>query len=176
MMAAQFLQREIRQYCSKPGADHYNSPVTPLIYTDPTEAQRLKPVNILWVPATLGHDTYNHIVPLLPWKCSCVSSELCLFGRGLNQEDKWRTQRKEMVLCSSCREWYHCVLTSAGGPFEFGLWLSPSASEFQACTQQRKVWRTMYPNLSSLFRCCHGIVETDKFIALLNWFGKSLNS
>ena len=56
-MAAQFLQREICQYCSKPGADHYNSPVTPLIYTDPTESQRLKPVNILWVPATLGHDT-----------------------------------------------------------------------------------------------------------------------
>lgn len=108
-MAAQFLQREIRQYCSKPGADHYNSPVTLLIYTDPTEAQCLKPVNILWVPATLGHDTYNHIVPLLPWKCGCVSSELCLFGRSLNQEDKWRTQRKEMVQCSSCREWYHCV-------------------------------------------------------------------
>ncbi|XP_074616588.1 uncharacterized protein LOC141875988 isoform X2 [Acropora palmata] len=78
-------------------------------YSDPTEAQRLKPVNILWVPATLGHDTYDHIVPLLPWKCGCVSSELCLFGRGLNQEDKWRTQRKEMVQCSSCREWYHCV-------------------------------------------------------------------
>lgn len=84
-MAVQFLQREIRQFCCKPGADRYNGPVNPFLYAQADEsATPLKPVSILWVPATLGEDRFNHILPLLPWKCGCVISALCLFGSGLH--------------------------------------------------------------------------------------------
>lgn len=105
-MAAQFIQREIIQYCCKQGADRYNGPVTPFIYESASPRQ---PVNILWVPATLGEDRFNHILPLLPWKCGCINSELCLFASGFHQEEKWKEHRKEMVQCLRCHEWYHCM-------------------------------------------------------------------
>lgn len=66
--AAEFLWREIQQYCNKPGADHFNGPITPQSCSFP--------IHILRVPSTLGEDTYNHIVPLWAWKCSCIDNDL----------------------------------------------------------------------------------------------------
>lgn len=69
--AAEFLRREIQQYCNKPGADHFNGPITP--------QSRPFPIHILGVPSTLGEDTYNRIVTLWPWKCSCIDNDLNFF-------------------------------------------------------------------------------------------------
>lgn len=107
-MAAEFLQREIRQFCRKVGADHYNGPIAPMQLRGDDNSNVGKPLNILWVPATTGEDRFNHIFPLLPWKCGCVKNDLCLFGLGLNQDVKWDEARKEMVQCPLCDEWYHC--------------------------------------------------------------------
>ena len=111
MMAAQFLQREIRQFCRKAGTEHYNSPIVPLIMDSPSadsDHSAVESLNVLWVPATLGEDRFNHILPLLPWKCGCIRDDFCVFGFGLHREEKWSALRKEMVQCTFCHEWYHC--------------------------------------------------------------------
>jgi len=76
-MAAEFLQREIRQFCRKAGAD---GPIAPMQLRGDDNSNVGKPLNILWVPATTGEDRFNHIFPLLPWKCGCVKNDLCLLG------------------------------------------------------------------------------------------------
>lgn len=110
MMASHFLKREIRQFIKKPAADHFHSTVAPLNSNSTAGGSILgNTINILWVPANLGEETFNHIVPLLPYKCGCVGNDLCLFSYGMNKE--WKEKKSEFVKCRKCNEMYHaCCL------------------------------------------------------------------
>ena len=61
---------------------------------------------IIWLPLTEQGNTFNHICPLLPWKCGALDAFLCVFWRGFNTQ---HSSRNEMVQCLTCFEWYHCV-------------------------------------------------------------------
>lgn len=111
MMAAQFLQGEIRPFFWKVGTEYYNSRIAPLIMDTPSadsDDSAGEALNVLWVPATLGEKTFNHILTLPPWKCGYTRDYLCMFGFGLHREEKWSALRKEMVRYTFCHEWYNC--------------------------------------------------------------------
>lgn len=70
------------------------------------ENELLDPFHIIWLPLTGQGNNFNHICPLLPWKCGALDASLCVFWRGLNTQF---STRNEMVQCLTCFEWYHCV-------------------------------------------------------------------
>lgn len=105
--AAGFLKVPIQQHCTLPGAAFYNTLENPPCCL-PQEASQYhnKPFHIIWLPLNGHGNTYNHICPLLPWKCGAMDSWHCLFWRGFHKDHQ---ACNEMVQCLSCNEWYHCA-------------------------------------------------------------------
>ncbi|CAB3992688.1 Hypothetical predicted protein, partial [Paramuricea clavata] len=70
------------------------------------------PLDILWVPLTVEHgqsNHYNHIVPLLPWKCGAAPHKFCMFNSDMNHE--FSNLKSDLAQCDLCQEWYHtCCL------------------------------------------------------------------
>jgi hypothetical protein len=109
-LASDFLRRPIRQFCLLPGADHYRTRVEPFHLQNDEEIGTS--INILWVPLTADHgqdNRYNHVVPLLPWKCGAAPHKFCIFNSVMN--NKFSNLRSDMAQCDLCHEWYHtCCL------------------------------------------------------------------
>ena len=105
-----FLRRPIRQFCLLPGADHYRTRVEPFQLRNDEEMGT--PLDILWVPLTVEHgqsNHYNHIVPLLPWKCGAAPHKFCMFNSDMNH--KFSNLKSDLAQCDLCQEWYHtCCL------------------------------------------------------------------
>ncbi|KAJ7364966.1 Rad2 nuclease [Desmophyllum pertusum] len=83
--AAGFLKRPLQQHCNLAGAVWYNRKASPPCCFQ-HESGDVKPFHIIWLPLTGQGTTYNHICPLLPWKCGAVDASLCVLWRGLNRE------------------------------------------------------------------------------------------
>ena len=103
---------------------------------------------IIWLPLTEQGNTFNHICPLLPWKCGALDAFLCVFWRGFNTQ---HSSRNEMVQCLTYFEWYHCVclgisLEEANEFHDSGLWLhvAPPISEPRHVSVQ---WNPYFSNL-----------------------------
>ena len=101
---AGFLKMPIQQHCILVGAAHFNTTENPPCCFEEGSAE--KPFQIIWLPLTGQGNTFNHISPLLPWKCGAVDSKHCIFWRGVNGGHK---SCNEMVQCLTCNEWYHCA-------------------------------------------------------------------
>ena len=102
--AAGSLNTPIQQHCELAGTVWYNTKEGPPCCLRPEIEE--KPFHIIWVPLTGEGSTYNHIRPLLPWKCGALDDYLCVFWRGLKSH---YSGCNEMVQCLTCFEWYHCV-------------------------------------------------------------------
>lgn len=107
-LTAVFLERPIHQHCNLGGSSVYNTLKTPLCcYEEPQSiGERVEPLHILWHPLLGEGERYNHISPLLPWKCGAVASGCCTFGWGILAHHR---ARNEMAQCLRCSEWYHCA-------------------------------------------------------------------
>ena len=102
--AAGFLKKPIQQHCELSGAVWYNTKQSPPCCFQPDREEG--PFHLIWLPLTGQGNTFNHIRPLLPWKCGALNAFLCVFWRGFNTQ---HSSRNEMVQCLTCFEWYHCV-------------------------------------------------------------------
>ena len=101
-LASNFLRRPIRQFCLLPGADHYRTRVQPCenLSDDETFGETL---DILWLPLTVEdgqNNHYNHIVPLLPWKCGAAPYKLCTLNSQSNHV--FSNSRSELAQCDLC--------------------------------------------------------------------------
>lgn len=99
---AGFLKVPIHQHCVLEGAAFCNTVENPPCCF---EGGSKKPLHVLWLPLTGQGYSFNHISPLLPWKCEAMVFKNCIFWRGFNSEHKLS---KEMVQCLTCNKWYHC--------------------------------------------------------------------
>ena len=99
---AGFLKVPIHQHCVLEGAAFCNTLENPPCCF---EGGSKKPLHVLWLPLTGQGNSFNHISPLLPWKCEAMVFKNCIFWRGFNSEHKLS---KEMVQCLTCNKWYHC--------------------------------------------------------------------
>ena len=144
--AAGFLKKPIQQHCELSGAVWYHTKQSPPCCFQPDREEA--PFYIIWLPLTGQGNTFNHICPLLPWKCVALDAFLCVFWRGYNTQ---YSSRNEMVQCLTCFEWYHCVclgisLEEANEFHDSGLWLhvAPPISEPRHVSVQ---WNPYFSNL-----------------------------
>ena len=145
--AVSFLKKAIQQHCELSGAVWYNTKQSPPCCFQPDREEG--PFHIIWLPLTGQGNTFNHICPLLPWKCGALDAFLCVFWRGFNTQ---HSSRNEMVQCLTCFEWYiplrlfgHFFRRGQGSQY-CGLWLhvAPPISESRHVSVQ---WNPYLSNL-----------------------------
>lgn len=107
-LTAGYLGRPIQQHSCLGTSAGYNTLASPpCCYEAPsTTGDPMKSFHILWHPLLGEGERYNHISPLLPWKCGAMSKSCCIFGWGILASHK---SRNEMAQCFQCSEWYHCA-------------------------------------------------------------------
>lgn len=109
-LASELLRRPIKQFCLLAGADHYRARVEP--FERQSDDGSIACLDILWIPLTLRDgekNNFNHIVPLLPWKCGAAPYKLCLFSGDMNAD--FSNLKSDFAQCDVCQEWYHtCCL------------------------------------------------------------------
>ena len=98
LFAAGFLKKPIQQHCKLDGAEWYNEKEGPPCCCS-QENELVDPLHIIWLPLTGHGNNFNHICPLLPWKCGALDVPLCVFWRGLKcseQCDFFKTISEEL--------------------------------------------------------------------------------
>lgn len=99
------LKKPIQQHCKLEGAVWYNEKEgSPCCCSQ--ENELVDPFHIIWLPLPGHGNNFNHICPLLPWKCGALDASLCVFWHGLNTQC---STRNEMVQRLTCFEWYQCI-------------------------------------------------------------------